>query len=69
MNDPRLVFLPREDATAEGERAALAAVYAFVLECHKQKGMVAEDGDTEDGTEDGHGGGSPEERRNKDGSA
>ena len=37
MDDLRLSYSPRSGATREGEIAALAAVYAFVLERHKQK--------------------------------
>ena len=36
-NEPLLVYSPREDATPEGELAALAAVYRFVLERHERK--------------------------------
>jgi hypothetical protein len=31
MNKPRLVYVPREDATPEGELAALVAAYRYVL--------------------------------------
>jgi hypothetical protein len=41
MDDPRLEYLPREDATPEGELAALAAVYAFVIQAHEQKKAAA----------------------------
>jgi hypothetical protein len=37
MSDPRVFYSPREDATPEGELTALAAVYAFVLQAHRQK--------------------------------
>jgi hypothetical protein len=33
----RLVYVPREDATAEGELAASAAIYRFVLQHHEKK--------------------------------
>ena len=36
MSDSRLSYHPREDATPEGELAALAAVYRFVLQ-HREK--------------------------------
>ncbi len=36
-NEPLLVYSPREDATPEGELAALAAVYRFVLERHDER--------------------------------
>ena len=32
--NPCLVYVPREDATPEGELAALSAVYRYVLERH-----------------------------------
>jgi hypothetical protein len=41
MDDPRLDYLPREDATPEGELAALAAVYALVIQAHEQKKAAA----------------------------
>jgi hypothetical protein len=31
MSDPRVFYSPREDATPEGELAALAAVYRYLL--------------------------------------
>ena len=38
----RLRYVPREDASPEGERAALAAVYRFLLDRHiKTKGGSA----------------------------
>ena len=37
MDDPRLDYLPREDATPEGEIAALAAVYALAIQAHMRK--------------------------------
>lgn len=39
---PSVVYVPRADATPEGELAALAAVYAFALECHEHKQTAAE---------------------------
>ena len=45
LNDPRLVYSPREDATSEGESAVLAVVYRFILDCHeRKKGWEAESG-------------------------
>jgi hypothetical protein len=41
MDDPRLEYLPREDATPEGELAALAAVYAFIIQAHERKKAAA----------------------------
>jgi hypothetical protein len=39
--DSRVSYSPRPDATPEGELAALAAVYAFVIGAHEQKKTVA----------------------------
>jgi hypothetical protein len=41
---PRLAYVPREDATPDGELSALAAVYQFVIECAQQS-KAAEAGD------------------------
>jgi hypothetical protein len=41
MDDPRLDYLPREDATPEGELAALAAVYALVIQTHERNMAAA----------------------------
>ena len=41
MGDPRLDYSPREDAAPESELAALAAVYAFVIQAHQQKKAAA----------------------------
>jgi hypothetical protein len=41
MDDPRLDYLPREDATPEGELAALAAVYALVIQAHERNIVAA----------------------------
>ncbi len=48
MDKPRLVYVPREDATPEAECAALAAVYQFVLECARRR-ESAEAGNDEEG--------------------
>ena len=37
MDRSRLVYVPREDATPEGELAALAAAFSFVIRCHEAK--------------------------------
>jgi hypothetical protein len=41
-----LVYVPRGDATPEGELAALVAVYKFVLERHdeRKKGPISKSG-------------------------
>jgi hypothetical protein len=41
MSDRRLVYFLREDAAPYGELAALAAVYAFVIQAHEQKKAAA----------------------------
>ncbi len=41
VNKPRLDYVPREDATPEGELAALAAVFAFVIQAHERKKAAA----------------------------
>jgi hypothetical protein len=41
MDDTRLDYLPREDATPEGELAALAAVYALVIQAHERNMAAA----------------------------
>jgi hypothetical protein len=43
MDSPRVVYVPRPDATPETELSALASVYAFTLQRHqdKQKGGAA----------------------------
>ncbi len=38
MSDPsRITYVPRPDATPEGEIEALADVYAFVLRCAEER--------------------------------
>ena len=37
LDETRLVYVPREDATPEGELAALTAAYSFVIRCHEAK--------------------------------
>ena len=37
MNDPRIVYRPRPDASPESELNALAAVYKFLLDRHAYK--------------------------------
>jgi hypothetical protein len=36
MDDPRLDYVPREDATPEDELAALAEVYALVIQAYER---------------------------------
>jgi hypothetical protein len=39
--DLRVTYVPREDATPEGELAALAAVYALVIQAHERNKTAA----------------------------
>jgi hypothetical protein len=39
--DSRVIYVPRPDATPEGELAALTAVYAFVIQAHERKKAAA----------------------------
>lgn len=42
MDSTRIIYTPRPGATSEGEVAALASVYRFLLDCHaKRKGGPA----------------------------
>lgn len=41
--NPCLIYSPREDATPEGELAALANIYRFVLECHDERKKSSRD--------------------------
>ena len=41
IGGPRIEYVPRDDAKPEGELAALAAVYAFVIRAHEQKKAAA----------------------------
>ena len=49
MDSARVTYAPRVDATLEGELAALAAVYAFILECHAKKKAAEASGGEDDG--------------------
>ena len=37
MHEPTIAYTPLPDATPESELDALAAVYAFILECHERR--------------------------------
>lgn len=37
MAEPRITYVPRPDATPEGELATLAGVYAFILRCGEER--------------------------------
>ena len=54
---PRIVYVPRPDATAQQEIAALAAAYSFILERHEGK-----QGTDPGGGSTGRPEGSPEDR-------
>lgn len=41
MDNPRPVYVSRNDATPEGELTTLAAVYAFVIQAHERKKAAA----------------------------
>ena len=60
---PHIVYVPSPDATPEGEIAALAAAYRFVLECREGK-----QGTDPGGGSTGRPEGSPEARPAEDGS-
>jgi hypothetical protein len=52
MDNRRISYVPRPDATPEAELKALAAVYRFILDCHAKK-MAAEPAPEPDGRNDG----------------
>ena len=47
MNNPRIIYTPRPDATPEGELNALAAVYRIILDRCKENaaGVTSTNGD------------------------
>jgi len=45
MNKPTLGYTPLPDATPESELDALAAVYAFILQCHERRRVADATGD------------------------
>jgi hypothetical protein len=53
---PRVAYFPRKDATPEGELAALAAVYAVILQAHERRKAFAPANEKGKGV-------NPEERR------
>lgn len=50
MSTPHVTYTPRPDATPEGEIAALASVYAFILQYGQEK-RAAGSGQDHDGSE------------------
>jgi hypothetical protein len=51
-NAPRIVYQPRKDASSEGELAALAAVYSFILRCAEARLVEQAKASGEDGRPD-----------------
>lgn len=49
--DKTIAYTPRPDATPESELDALAAVYAFVLECHERQKVADPTGDRNEAKE------------------
>jgi hypothetical protein len=39
VSDAHVTYVPRPDSTPEGEAAALAAVYRFILECANREAV------------------------------
>jgi len=67
-DEPRIEYRLHPDADPEAEARVLAAVYAFILDCHQRRGVPAEVGG-DNRTEGGHAGESSEESPTKKGSA
>ena len=57
MSGARIAYTVRPDATPEGERAALASIYAFVLRTHqeRQEAVPSKRAEDADSTPDGSG--------------
>jgi hypothetical protein len=52
VSAPRITYVPRSDATPESELDALAAVYAFILQCHESRKVADPTGDPDEAKED-----------------
>ena len=52
MGKLRLTYIPLPDATPESELDALAAVYAFILDCHESRKVADSTGDRNEVKED-----------------
>lgn len=52
MGKHRLTYIPLPDATPERKLDALAAVYAFILECHERRKVADSTGDRHEVKED-----------------
>lgn len=48
MGERRVVYRPRSDATPEGELRALASIYAWLVEKHKERKQAAHAGVEDD---------------------
>lgn len=49
MTSARITYSPREDASPESELDTLAAVYAFILQCHADNNAAGTSGGEDDG--------------------
>ena len=49
MDSARVTYAPRSEATPESGLNALAAVYAFILQCHDKKKAAGSSGGEDDG--------------------
>lgn len=49
--NPRISYVPRKDATPEGELAALTVVYRIILECYEHKKGAGTERKGEEGEE------------------
>jgi hypothetical protein len=54
MDNAQIAHTPRSDATPEAELTALAAVYAFILECHAKKRAAEGSGGDDNGKGEQH---------------
>ena len=52
MDNTHLTYTPLPEATPESELDALAAVFAFVLECHERRKVADSTGDRNEVKED-----------------
>jgi hypothetical protein len=52
MDNVRITYKPQPDATPESELAVLAAIYAFILDCHAKKKAAEASGGQDDGKRD-----------------
>lgn len=54
MSSERVAYSFRSDATPENERAALGAIYGFVLRCHAEREAAGSNDDEGEETESGN---------------